>query len=77
MTNFVTPLSKILRTGSDHHVFKTRMNHITTWTYPLPSYMYGLHASYHHMDLPTTIMCIRHGQILSLHGHTTILLFLF
>ena len=53
-----------------HHVCMVRRHLISTWTYPLPSCMYGMHASYLHMDIPTTIMYVRHACILSPHGHT-------
>ena len=53
-----------------HHVCIACMHRISTWTYQLPSYMYGMHASYLLMDMPTTIMCVRHACTLSPHGYT-------
>ena len=53
-----------------HHVCMTCMHLISTWTYPLPTCMYGMHASYHHMDIPTTIVYVWHACILSPHEHT-------
>ena len=52
-----------------HHVCKACMPLITTWAHPLPSCMLGMHASYYHMGIPTTIMYMGHACILSPHGH--------
>ena len=46
------------------------MHLISRWTYPLPSYIYGMHASYLLIDIPTTIMYVWYACILSPHGHT-------
>ena len=46
------------------------MNLISTWTYPLPSCRYGMHASYLHMDIPTTIRYLWYACILSPHGQS-------
>ena len=43
---------------------------ISTWIYSLPSCMYDMHASYLHMDILTTIMCVWHACILFPQGHT-------
>ena len=53
-----------------HHVCMACMHLISTWTYTLPSCMYGMHASYLRMDIPTTIMYVWHAWILPPHGHT-------
>ena len=39
-----------------HHVCMVCMHLISTWIYSLPSCVYGMHASYFHKDIPTTIM---------------------
>ena len=41
-----------------HHVCMSCMHLISTWTYPLPSCIYGIHVSYLHMDIPTSIIYI-------------------
>ena len=46
---------------SNHHVCKSCMHLIYTWTYSLPSCMYGMGAFYLHMDIPTIIMYIWHA----------------
>ena len=53
-----------------HHVCMVCMHLITTSIYPLPSCMHDMHASYLHINIPTTIMHVWHARILSQHGHT-------